>query len=221
MEQLKYFGYGKTEIDYLKSKDPVLGAVIDRIGYIERPVIPDLYEALVNSIVGQQISTKALNTIWEQIQARFAPLTPEHLAVIPAKELQSCGISMRKANYIKKITEEIIIGNLDLEELQGLPDAQVCTRLCKLPGIGIWTAEMLLIFSMQRPDILSFGDLAIQRGLRMVYHHRKITPSLYQKYKRRYSPYGTVASLYLWAVAQGAVEGMHDYAPKSPSGKKN
>jgi hypothetical protein len=87
---------------------------------------------------------------------------------------------MRKANYIKKITEEIIIGNLDLEELQELPDAQVCTRLCKLPGIGVWTAEMLLIFSMQRPDVLSFGDLAIQRGLRMVYHHRKITPSLYQ-----------------------------------------
>ena len=221
MERLEYFRYGKTELDYLKRKDPVLGAVIDRIGYIERPVIPDLYEALVNSIVGQQISTKALNTIWERIQARFAPLTPEHLAVISAEELQSCGISMKKANYIKKITEEIITGNLDLEKLQGLTDAQVCTRLCKLPGIGVWTAEMLLIFSMQRPDVLSFGDLAIQRGLRMVYHHRKITPSLYQKYKRRYSPYGTVASLYLWAVAQGAVEGMRDYAPKSPSGKKN
>lgn len=220
MKQLEYFPYGKTEIDYLKSQDPVLGEVIDRIGYIERPVIPDLYEALVNSIVGQQISAKALQTIWGRIQIRFAPLTPEHLAAIPAEELQSCGISMRKATYIKKITEEILGGNLNLEELQGLPDDQVCTRLCKLPGIGVWTSEMLLIFSMLRPDVLSFGDLAIQRGLRMVYHHRKITPALYQKYRRRYSPYGTVASFYLWAVAQGEIEGMRDYAPKSPSGKK-
>ena len=87
-------------------------------------------------------------------------------------------------------------------------------ELSALDGIGIWTAEMLMLFSMQRPDILSFGDLAILRGMRMLYHHRKITRELFEKYRRRYSPYGSVASLYLWAIAGGAIEGMEDYAPK-------
>jgi len=74
---------------------------------------------------------------------------------------------------------------------------------------------MLMLFSMQRPDILSFGDLAILRGMRMLYHHRKITRQLFKKYRRRYSPYGSVASLYLWAIAGGAIVGMKDYAPKA------
>ena len=84
--------------------------------------------------------------------------------------------------------------------------------LVKTRRIGIWSAEMLMLFSMQRPDILSYRDLAIQRGLRMVYHHRDITRNLFEKYRRRYSPYNSVASLYLWAVAGGAIEGMKDYA---------
>jgi len=73
---------------------------------------------------------------------------------------------------------------------------------------------MLMLHSLQRPDILSFGDLAVQRGLRMLYHHRKITRALFEKYRRRYSPYGSVACIYLWAVSAGAVDGLKDYAPK-------
>ena len=96
-----------------------------------------------------------------------------------------------------------------------MSDKEVCARLSELEGIGVWSAEMLMLFSMQRPDILSFGDLAIQRGLRMVYHHRQITRVLFEKYRRRFSPCNSVASLYLWAVAGGAIEGMRDYAPKN------
>ena len=114
----------------------------------------------------------------------------------------------------------MISGELNLEELTNLPDEEVCRRLSALPGIGVWTAEMLMTFSMQRPDIMSFGDLAILRGLRMLHHHRRITPQLFAKYKRRYSPYGSLASLYLWAIAGGAVPGMRDYAPKNSKAKK-
>lgn len=90
-------------------------------------------------------------------------------------------------------------------------DEEAIQELCALKGIGIWTAEMILLFCLQRPEILSYNDLAIQRGLRMVYHHRQITKELFAKYKRRFSPCGSVASLYLWAIACGAVEGMRDY----------
>ncbi len=95
-----------------------------------------------------------------------------------------------------------------------MSDDEVCARLSSLKGLGVWSAEMLMLFSMQRPDILSFGDLAIQRGLRMIYHHRKIERKLFEKYRWRFSPYNSVASLYIWAVAGGAIEGMKDYAPK-------
>ena len=89
-----------------------------------------------------------------------------------------------------------------------------------MDGIGIWTAEMMMLHSLQRPDILSFGDLAMQRGLRMLYHHRKITRKLFEKYRRRYSPYGSVACIYLWAVSAGAVEGLKDYAPQEKASNK-
>ena len=86
-----------------------------------------------------------------------------------------------------------------------MSDAEVCRELTKLKGVGPWTAEMMLIFSLQRPDVVSYGDLAIQRGMRMLYRHRQLTPELFERYRRRYSPYGTVASLYLWATAGGAM----------------
>jgi len=101
-----------------------------------------------------------------------------------------------------------------------MTDDEICKRLCRIKGIGVWTAEMLMTFSMQRMDIMSWDDLAIHRGLRMIYHHRKITPELFAKYKRRYSPYATVASLYLWAIAGGACAELVDYAPKTEARKK-
>ena len=91
-----------------------------------------------------------------------------------------------------------------------LPDAKVIAALSSLRGIGVWTAEMLLLFTLQRPDILSYGDLGILRGMRMVYRHRKITKALFEKYRRRLSPCGSVASLYFWMVAGGAIPELTD-----------
>lgn len=87
-------------------------------------------------------------------------------------------------------------------------------ELSSLKGIGIWTAEMLLLFCLQRPNVFSYGDLAIRRGIRMVYHHRKVSREQFEKYCRRFSPYCSVANLYFWAVAGGAILEMRDYAPK-------
>ena len=210
----KYFEYGDKEITYLAAKDKKLGAAMEQIGHIKREVTPDLFAMLVRSIVGQQISTKAQHTIWGRMVAGIGAITPEAVAALPAEQLQSFGISFRKAGYIKNAAEKILSGHLDIEALQHKTDDEVCRELSALEGIGVWTAEMLMTFSMQRPDIISFGDLAILRGLRMLYHHRKITRELFDKYRRRYSPYATVASLYLWAIAGGAIPELRDRAPK-------
>ena len=140
---------------------------------------------------------------------------PEAIDRLSMEELQGFGITFKKAAYIRNATRKVMDGTFDIQALYTMDDNEVCTRLSELDGIGVWSAEMLMLFSMQRPNILSFGDLAIQRGLRMVYHHRKITRELFEKYRRRFSPYNSVASLYLWAVAGGAIEGMKDYAPKN------
>ena len=209
-----YFRYGEKEIEHLKRVDKKLAVVIDQIGMIERAVIPDLFTALVNSIVGQQISTKAHQTVWERMVTKLGEITPAIFDALPLDELQQFGITFKKATYIKSVAHKIITGELNLDLLHDMPDEQVCTKLSEQDGIGVWTAEMLMIFSMQRPNVLSYGDLAILRGLRMVYHHRKIDKATFNKYWKRYSPYASVAGLYLWAVAGGAIDEMKDYAPK-------
>jgi DNA-3-methyladenine glycosylase II len=209
--RVEIFQYGDTEIAHLKKRDKTLGAAIDAIGPLQREVNPDLFSALVNAIVGQQISTKAHMTVWERMKTRLGEVTPQSILDCTEAELQSCGITFKKTSYIRSAAEMAADGRLDIDALHAESDAEVCKELVKLAGVGKWTAEMLMLFSMQRPDILSHGDLAILRGMRMLYHHREIPPQLFEKYRRRYSPYGSVASLYLWAIAGGA---MRDYAAK-------
>lgn len=210
------FLYGQTETKYLKKRDKKLGEVIDALGYLRRSVEPDLFAALVNSIVGQQISTKAQVTIWNRMQDGIGTITPASVLALAPEELQAYGISFRKVSYIQNAARKILTGELDIEGLTTLPDDAVCSKLVQLDGVGVWTAEMLMTFSMQRPDIFSFGDLAILRGLRMLHRHKEIDRARFERYRKRYSPYGTVASLYLWAVAGGAIEGLTD--PARPKG---
>ena len=166
----RYFEYGEAEVAYLAARDPRLGEAMAVIGRIEREVHPDLFAALVNCIVGQQIATKAQTTIWNRMLERFGEVTPEAMAACSDDELQQVGISFRKVGYIKGAAARVLSGEVDLEGLAELSDDEVCRTLSALPGIGVWTAEMLMTFSMQRPNILSWGDLAIHRGLRMVHH---------------------------------------------------
>ena len=130
------------------------------------------------------------------------------------------GMSFRKAEYILDNSQKVLSGAFDIHSLHSKSDDDVIKELSALKGIGVWTAEMLMIFCMQRQNILSYGDLAIVRGIRLLYRHRKIDRVLFEKYRRRFSPYGSVASLYLWAIAGGAFPELKDPAPKVIKAKK-
>lgn len=209
-----YFPYGDTEIAYLKKKDKKLGAVIDKIGHVDRKVDSDLFSAVVHHIVGQQISSKAQWTIWHRMEEAFGKVEAETIAAADISFLQSFGMSFRKAEYIREFAEKVQSGEFDLDALYEKSDEEAISALSGLRGIGVWTAEMILLFCMQRPDILSFGDLAVLRGMRMVYRHRVMTREKFEKYRKRLSPYGSVAAIYFWAVAGGAIPGLTDPAPK-------
>lgn len=215
-----YFQYGDRETEYLKAKDKVLGEVIERIGPVYREVDPNLFSSVVHHIIGQQISTKAQATIWSRMRETYGEVNCENILKAELTELQSLGMTFRKAEYIKDFAEKVEKGEFDPGEIELLPDDEAIKRLVSLKGIGVWTAEMILLFCLQRPNIFSFDDLAIKRGLRMVYHHRDINKKLFEKYRRRFSPYCSVASLYLWAAAGGAIPELRDHASKKkPAGK--
>ena len=208
-----FFAYGKEETEYLKKKDARLAEVIDRIGHIDRPVDVNLFSSVVHHIIGQQISTKAQKTIWTRMNDTLGEVTPETIGIVSAEKLQSLGMTFKKAEYIKDFCGKILSGEFDLKAVEKMSDENAVIALSSLKGIGVWTAEMILLFCLQRPNIFSYGDLAILRGIRMVYHHRNIGRKLFEKYRRRFSPYCSVASLYFWAVAGGAIPEMKDYAP--------
>lgn len=166
-----YFLYDENAIEYLKRKDKSLAEVIDKIGKIEREVDSDLFSSVVHHIIGQQISTKAQATIWQRMQDDFGVVNADTILAAGIDRLQSFGMTFKKTEYITDFAVKVKNGTFDLQGIWNKSDDEVITELSGLKGIGVWTAEMILLFCMQRPNVLSYGDLAILRGMRMVYHH--------------------------------------------------
>ena len=211
----RYFEYGEVETEYLRLRDKKLAAAIDAVGHVYREMDDgDLFSGIVHHIIGQQISSAAQATVWSRMKENIGAVTPEAVDAATLEKLQSCGTTFKKAGYIKGFAAKVVSGEFDIDAVERMDDVEAIRALSSLDGVGTWTAEMLLLFNLGRPDILSFGDLAIHRGMRMVYHHRKVTRQMFERYRRRYSPYGSVASLYLWAVSHMDVPGYDcDFAP--------
>jgi len=198
MEQ--YFEYGEKEIAHLRKKDKKLGAAIERIGIIKRETNPDLFAALVESIVGQQISAKAADTVCNRLN-ELCEMDCDKLHALSIEQVQACGMSMRKAEYIKNIAEVSANGEIDFDALKNKNNEEIIATLTKIKGVGVWTVEMLLIFSLKRPDVISYGDLAIRRGMMRLYGLKELSKEQFLKYAKRYEPYGSIASLYLWHLS--------------------
>lgn len=196
------FPYDATEMDYLSTADPILGAVIARYGRIQRQVISDLFSALVYTITGQQISGHAQKTVWNRLTALLPALTPENVQQTTVEALRNCGLSGRKVDYIRAAADAFQQNRLVPTAIAQMDDETAIAALTTLPGVGRWTAEMLLIFSLQRPDVLSFGDFGIRKGMALLYGLDMVTKSDFLVYRQRYAPYATVAGFYLWQIAR-------------------
>lgn len=203
------FPIDPAAIAYLSKKDKKMAAFIAATEPIEREVHDDVFEALISSIVSQQVSGAAARTVWGRLEAACgAPegcraVTPERVSALTYEELRALGMSGRKAEYVSGVAAAAMSGELDLEGLWQEPDGVVVERLSALRGVGVWTAEMLLIFAFLRPDVLSYGDLAIRRGIMELYGLKTLSKEQFERYRKRYSPYGTTASFYLWRASHG------------------
>lgn len=205
------FKYGQKEVDHLSERDPRMAQAIRGLGMIERKITPDPLAALAFSIISQQISGKAA----ENISRRFlgfvgGNVTPISILSHTPEELKTCGISLRKATFIHRIAAAFSEGHLSGETLADMDDRELLNTLTVLPGVGPWTAEMLMIFSLQRPNVLSWGDFGIRKGLMILHNRKDLDKKHFQTLQELYSPYCTVASFYLWAIASG------EYIPTDP-----
>ena len=195
------FAYGETELAWLRKKDKRLGEVIDRIGHVDRAVDPDLFSSVIHHIIGQQSSMKAQATIWQRMQDALGAVSAETILAAGVPELQSLGMTFRKAEYITDFAEKVHTGAFDLDAVAHMRDADAIRALSSLKGIGVWTAEMLLIFSLGRQDVLSYGDFGIRQGIMRLYGHKVLPRERFLRYRKRYSPYGSIAAFYLWELA--------------------
>jgi DNA-3-methyladenine glycosylase II len=187
-----------------------MGELIDRIGKIdlatrlrrrkeERP--PDAYGALLRAIVGQQLSTKAARTIYLRVLDLFGGTTPspEQLLEASEEDLRGCGLSGRKTEYVRDLARHVLSGELELDRLEQLEDEEVIEEIVAVRGLGRWTAEMFLLFHLQRPDVLSGGDLGIRKAIQVEYGLEEMpTPTQVLEIGERWRPHRSLASLYLW-----------------------
>ena len=194
----------------LAAADPTMAALIERIGKIdiatrlrrrseERPA--DAYGALLRAIVGQQLSTKAARTIYGRVCELFDGTTPspEQLLAASEKDLRAAGLSGRKVEYIRDLATHVLDGELELDRLEQLPDEEVIEEIVAVRGLGQWTAEMFLIFHLERPDVLSGGDLGIRKAVQIEYGLDEMpTPLRVLEIGEAWRPHRSLASLYLW-----------------------
>lgn len=203
-----YFQYGKKEMNYLKSRDAKLSTVIDALGFVRRETEDNLFSSIIYHITGQQLSSAAQASIFSRLTEAAGSMTPASLAAMEITALRKLGLSLRKATCIKGLAQKVVSGAFDLGSIADLADEDAIRTLCNLDGVGRWTAEMLLLFCLKRRDIFSYGDLALRRGLKKLYGLTEITPDIFAKYRKLFSPYGSIAAFYIWEVA-------HDRFPVS------
>jgi len=194
----------------LAASDPTMAALMARLGKIdlatrlarrkeERP--NDAYGALLRAIVGQQLSTKAARTIYGRILDLFDGSTPSPEQLLEAEEsdLRAAGLSGRKVEYIRDLASHVIEGELELERLDQLEDAEVIEEIVAVRGLGVWTAEMFLLFHLERPDVLSGGDLGIRKAVQIEYGLEEMpAPAKVLEIGEPWRPHRSLASLYLW-----------------------
>jgi DNA-3-methyladenine glycosylase II len=196
----------------LSTVDPVMGAIIRGHPRIAIKPRGDAFYTLARSIVGQQISVKAADSVWARVCGACGELSPQSVMRRRATTLRACGLSERKAEYLRDLAAHFANGRVDGVRLAGLSDDQVIERLTDIRGIGRWTAEMFLIFNLLRPDVLPLDDLGLLKAVGQHYLSGRTPASLLKgegrqqviEVARRWIPYRSVATWYLWRSMEPA-----------------
>ena len=192
---------------HLNNVDQRMGKLIDKFGPPNFNLINNYYESLVRSIVYQQLSGKAASIIYERFLDLFVfdiyP-EPKDILAVSIETLRSSGLSYQKVNYIRDLSEKWQDGTMNLTDIDSMTDEEISSELIKVKGIGQWTADMFLMFTLGRPDVFPFGDLGIQKGVMILTNMNRLpTQKEMERKTKKWQPYRTVAAWYLWKLVDG------------------
>jgi DNA-3-methyladenine glycosylase II len=188
------------QVEHLITVDPVLAVVIEKAPIPVWEGHEDYFRALVETIIGQQLSGKAADTITARFNKLFpkGKYIPADVLKIPDAQIRGVGISYAKIKYIKDLAQKTQDKILDFETIHKMPDAEVVAHLTQVKGIGPWSAEMFMMFTLKREDVFSLGDLGLKNAIIKLYKLRKPTPKKMLKISQKWAPYRTWAARYLW-----------------------
>jgi len=183
----------------LARRDPVMGGIMRSHPKIFLARRGEPFLTLARAIVGQQISVKAAQSVWDRLVVCVGEMTPEKVLLKQRPVLRACGLSDRKTEYIADLAQHFADGAIHVHRWPEMSDEQIIAELVKVRGIGRWTAEMFLMFNLLRPDIFPLDDLGLQKGIRVAYYsNRKVALSTMRKLGERWRPWRSVATWYLW-----------------------
>ena len=190
----EYWEAAKKE---LSVSDITLSRIIDKFDDLELVSRGDIFYTLIRSVIGQQISVKAASTVWTRLCKKIGEITPKNILRVDIDELRSCGLSQRKAEYVLGISESWTeYDSLDWDKMK---DEEIIEKLIQLRGVGTWTAEMILIFTMLRPDVFPIGDIGMIRGIEKSYNSgEKMSKEELYSISEKWKPWRTVACCYMW-----------------------
>ncbi len=192
---MRYFKITSKALTHLSSVDKQLAEIIATCSKPKRSLYSSAFECIVSCIIQQQISGATAEKIFAKIKTQQQQITPKNIHKAGIQNLCKCGIPERKAQTILAIAQASIDKKIDFKNIKNLSDTEITKQLLTFRGIGLWTIEMLLIFALERPDVFSVKDFGIKRGFYKLHPNADI-----KEYKKLYSPYGTIASIYLWQL---------------------
>ena len=191
----------KKALVHLQNADPVLGGIIQRVGPYRMQHRDPNFHTLVRSIVYQQLSGKAALTIFNRLiaAAKVDPLTPESVLKLRPARMRTLGLSKQKLTYIRELARMTRDGEICFDQVHTLEDAAIIEHFTQVKGIGVWTAQMFLIFALRRLDVLPTGDLGVRAAIKKAYNLPELpSPAEMEKIAEAWRPYCSVASWYLW-----------------------
>src|SRR6266403_3305283 len=190
----------RKAVNHLKKSDPILSAIIERVGPCRMEFGPPEFHSLAEAIIYQQLNGKAAVTIFKRFAALAGdPVTPEGILKLTDAQLRSVGLSKQKSSYLKDMAQRAARGELDFKRLPEMTDEEVIKHLTQVKGVGVWTAHMFLMFTLRRPNVLPTGDYGIQMAIKKHYQKRKMPkPEVMAKIAKSWEPYRSVACWYLW-----------------------
>lgn len=190
----------QSAYEHLLTSDPKLGLVVEKVGVLDERVSENYFLDLTESIISQQLSIKAANTIWERFKKLYSgEITPEKVLKTDDQKIRDCGISWSKISYIKDLAMHTKDSKLMFEKFENMEDEEIIAELVRVKGVGRWTAEMFLMFAMGRPDVFSYGDLGIRKAIMRNYALLSEPTSVQaEKISKSWRPYRTYACRYLW-----------------------